>query len=127
MKTVSGTLEFIGLAVLGVLIAGCWVTRSLRLNNVVYCVEIGDPKHVPPIYVDLRHGSADEGLLRAALAKAKHDGGNCDITWKRNANATEDPNYCNGINASLKTDRVFKSELASNRRGDSSSGARSSR
>lgn len=119
MKPLSGTLAFIGLTVLIVLIAGCQEKAAL-INNVVYSVEIGNPNANPPEYVDLKNGVADEGKLRSALAKAKQHGGKCDITFLSHASATPKPHYCEDIQASLKTDRVIKSELASNGSSDSS-------
>ena len=120
MKPLFGTLAFIAVMVLGVLIAGCLMKTQSFLNNVVYSVEIGDP--TTDAYVELKDGvDVGEPKLRDALAKAKHNGGKCEITFLRTANATPEPNYCNNIHASMKTDRVIKSKLASNRGHDSSS------
>lgn len=120
MKTLFETFAFIGLAVLGMLIAGCSRTTPSSLNNVVYCIEIGDT--TTDAYVELKDGvDAGEPKLRDALAKAKHSGGKCEITFLRTANATPEPHYCDNIQASMKTDRVIKSQLASNRGHDSAS------
>ena len=120
MKPLFGTLAFIALTVLGVLIAGCLVTTPSFLNNVAYSVDIGDT--TTDAYVELKDGvDVGEPKLRDALAKAKHNGGKCEITFLRSANATPEPHYCDNIHASMKTDRVIKSELASNRGHDSSS------
>jgi len=120
MKTLFVTLAFIGLMVLGMLIAGCFTTTPSFLNNVAYSVEIGDTATVA--YVELKDGvDVGEPKLRDALAKAKRNGGKCEITFLRTANSTPEPNYCNNIHASMKTDRIIKSELASNRGHDSSS------
>jgi hypothetical protein len=122
MKPLFGTLAFIGLTVLGVLIAGCLVTTPSFLNNVAYSIEIGDPH--TNTYVELKDGvQVGEPKLRAALAKAKHNGGKCEITFLRKPppHATPEPHYCDNIHASIKTARIIKSELASNRGHDSSS------
>jgi hypothetical protein len=120
MKPLLGTLAFIALLVLGVLIAGCLTTTPSFLNNVAYSVEIGDP--TTDAYVELKDGvDVGEPKLRDALAKAKRNGGKCEITFLRTANATPEPHYCDNIHASMKTDRVIKSRLASNRGHDSSS------
>jgi hypothetical protein len=120
MKPLFGTLAFIALTVLGVLIAGCLVTTPSFLNNVAYSVDIGDT--TTDAYVELKDGvDVGEPKLRDALAKAKHNGGKCEITFLRSANATPEPHYCDNIHASMKTDKVIRSELASNRGHDSSS------
>src|SRR2546423_403637 len=120
MKPLFGTLAFIALTVLGVLIAGCLVTTPSFLNNVAYSVDIGDT--TTDAYVELKDGvDVGEPKLRDALAKAKHNGGKCEITFLRSANATPEPHYCDNIHASMKTDKVIRSELAGNRGHDSSS------
>jgi len=120
MKPLFGTLAFVALLVLGVLIAGCLVTTPSFLNNVAYSVDIGDT--TTDAYVELKDGvDVGEPKLRDALAKAKHNGGKCEITFLRSANATPEPHYCDNIHASMKTDKVIRSELASNRGHDSSS------
>lgn len=120
MKTLFETLAFVGLTVLGVLIAGCFTTTPSFLNNVTYSVEIGDP--TTDAYVELKDGvDVGEPKLRDALAKVKQSGGKCEITFLRTANATPEPHYCDNIHASMKTNRIIKSELASNRRHDNSS------
>ena len=120
MKTLFETLAFIGLAVLGMLVAGCFTATPSFLNNVVYSIDIGDP--TTDTYVELKDGvDIGEPKLRDALAKAKHDGGKCDIAFLRTPHASPEPHYCDNIQASMKTDRVIKSQLASNRGHDSSS------
>jgi hypothetical protein len=120
MKPLFGTLAFIAVMVLGVLIAGCLMKTQSFLNNVVYSVDIGDP--TTDVYVELKDGvDVGEPKLRDALAKVKHNGGKCEITFLRSAQASPEPHYCDNIHATMKTDRVIKSKLASNRGHDSSS------
>jgi hypothetical protein len=119
MKPLFATLAFIGLTVLSVLIGGC-LTQPPFLNNVAYSIEIGNPN--TNTYVELKDGvEVGEPKLRDALAKAKGHGGKCKITFLRTARATPEPHYCDNIHASIRTDRVIKSELVSNRGRDSSS------
>ena len=120
MKPLFGTLAFVALLVLGVLIAGCLKTTPSFLNNVAYSVDIGDP--TTDAYIELKDGvDVGEPKLRDALAKVKHNGGKCEITFLRSAQASPEPHYCDNIHATMKTDRVIKSKLASNRGHDSSS------
>jgi hypothetical protein len=120
MKPLSRKLAFIGLTVLGALITGCLVTKSSFVAHVMYCVEVGDRN--TNTYAELKDPSeAGEHRLVAVLAKAKHNGGKCEITFLRTAHATPEPHYCDPIPVTLKTDRVIKSELASKRDRDSSS------
>jgi hypothetical protein len=116
MKPLSGILAFIGLTVLGVLIAGCLVKKSAsRIHNVMFCIEIGDPN----TYVELRDGvTVGEPKLRHKLKDAKDKGGKCVIKFLAQDGGTPDSDYCDKV--TLKTDRVIKSELASNSRRDSS-------
>ena len=116
MKPLSAILAFIGLTVLGMLIAGCFVKKSARLNNVMYCLEIGDP--TTNTYVELIDGvQVGEPKLKKKLKEVKDKKGKCEITFLVD-NGTPDSTYCDKI--TLKTDRVIKSELASNRGRDTS-------
>jgi len=117
MKPLSGILAFIGLTVLGMLIAGCLVKKSSsRIHNVMFCIEIGDPN----TYVELKDASHDGQVkLHGKLNKAKDKGGKCEIKFLAQDGGTPDPDYCQHT-VTLKTDRVIKSELASNRGRDSS-------
>jgi hypothetical protein len=118
MKSLSAILAFIGLAVLGMLIAGCFVKKSSRLNNVMYCLEIGDQN--TNTYVELKDGvTVGEPRLDKKLKEVKDKKGKCEITFLADG-GTPDPNHCDKVGVTLKTDRVIKSELASNRGRDSS-------
>lgn len=120
MKHLSEILAFIGLTVLGVLIAGCFVKKPLTLSqDVLFCIEIGDK--TTNKYVKLKDVSASgQRTLHDKLNNAKLHGGQCDITYLDKDGNTPDPNYCKERAVTLKTDRVIKSELASNRGRDSS-------
>jgi hypothetical protein len=119
MKPLSGILAFIGLTVLGMLIAGCFVKKPATLSqDVLFCIEIGD--QTTNKYVKLKDVSASgQRTLHDKLNNAKGHGGQCQITFLDKDNGTPVPNYCDR-GATLKTDRVIKSELASNRGRDSS-------
>jgi hypothetical protein len=120
MKPLSGILAFIGLTVLGMLIAGCFVKKSSTLSkDVLFCIEIGD--QTTKKYVNLKDTSANgQKTLHGKLNNAKLHGGQCDITYLGpEPTATPDSDYCKH-NVTLKTDRVIKSELASNRGRDTS-------
>jgi hypothetical protein len=120
MKPLSVTLAFVGLMMFGALIGGCLATKLSFVSKVMYCVELGDPN--AKTYAELKDATPDgEKHLVDVLARAKGHGGKCEITFLRTAHATPDPHYCDNIHVALKTDRVIKSELASNRRRDSSS------
>ena len=120
MKPLSVILAFIGLTVLGVLIAGCFVKKPAAAlsKDVLFCIEIGGKT----TYVPLKD-SSDNGkkILHGKLDNAKKNGGACDITYLDNKpNSTPEPKFCEERAVTLKTDRVIKSELASNRGRDSS-------
>src|SRR5262249_24595741 len=120
MKTLSAILAVIGLTVLGMLIAGCFGKElSVRKSpDVLFCIEIGHKqtgKYVPLIDVS----DAGQTKLHGKLKNAKHNGGDCDITFLKDG-GTPHPHYCDERAVTLKTDSVIKSELASNRFRDSS-------
>jgi len=121
MKPLSGIPAFIGLTVLAVLIAGCFVKKpAARLSeDVLFSIEIGHQNN-PDKYVELIDTSSNgQKTLHEKLNNAKQHG-SCKIQYKGpEPHATADPNYCDH-NVTLKTDRVIKSELASNRGRDSS-------
>lgn len=118
MKPLSGTLAFIGLIAVVMIVFACCMkpTSSGQLVD----VKIGDPDAKPPRYAELKGGLASEGKLRAALAKIKRHNGVCDITFLRDPAHQPDLDYCKHIDVSLKTDRIIKSEVASNGANDSS-------
>ena len=120
MKPLSAILAFIGLTLLGVLIAGCFVKKPFTLSkDVLFCIEIGDK--TTNKYVPLKDVSdAGQKTLHGKLNNAKLHGGNCEITYLDKDTGTPDSNYCQERAVKLKTDRVIKSELASNRGRDSS-------
>jgi hypothetical protein len=120
MKPLSVILAFIGLTVLGVSITGCFVKKSpTRLSkDVLFCIEIGQNTNK---YVNLKDTSANgQKTLHDKLNKAKQNGGECHITYLDKDGGKPDSNYCQERAVTLKTDRVIKSELASNRGRDSS-------
>jgi hypothetical protein len=119
MKPLFAAFAFIGLAAAAIFAVASCRTEQLPANQNVEAI-IGDPHAIPPKYVELQNGLADEGKLRAALAKIKRHNGICDISFLRHDGENADPEYCKHIDVSLKTDRVIKSEVASNDAPDSS-------
>jgi hypothetical protein len=119
MKPRSVILAFIGLTVIGVLIAGCFVRKPLALSkDVLFCIEIGDPTQNK--YVLLQDQSENgKNKFKGKVGDAEHHGGKCEnVTFKQTDNSTPESLCARAVN--LKTDRVIKSELASNRDQDSS-------
>jgi hypothetical protein len=122
MKPLSVILAFIGLAVLAVLIAGCFVRKpAIRVSkDVLFSIEIGHEN--PDKYVPLIDTSP-KGLttLHDKLNNAQAHGGKCEnFKYLDTDNGTPDSNFCHEGAVTLKTDRVIKSELASSRGRDSS-------
>jgi hypothetical protein len=118
MKPLFAAFAFIGLAAAAIFAVASCRTELLPANQNVEAI-IGDPHAIPPKYVELKQG-VDEGKLRAALAKIKRHHGICDVCFSHNEQEEPDCNYCDHIPVSLKTDRVIKSEVASNAAPDSS-------
>ena len=106
MKAPSGTFAFIGSAVIVMTVFGCCICPP---TGQLFDIKIGDPEYVP-----LKVGRNVEHDLQAALARIKGHNGVCDITFLRHDGGQPDPDYCKHIDVSLKTDRVIKSEFASN-------------
>ena len=116
MKSLSVILVFIGLTVLGMLIAGCFGKRlsARKSKEVLFCIEIGHKD--TDTYVPLIDASANgKTKLHEKLNNAKHNGGQVQIMYLD----CPEP-QCTPVPITLKTDRVIKSELASNRGRDSS-------
>ena len=116
MKTRSVILAFIGLTVLGVLIAGCFGKKlaGRKSKEVLFCIEIGHK--ATDTYVPLIDASANgKTKLKEKLNNAKHNGGQVEILILD----CPEP-QCTPVPITLKTDRVIKSELASNRFRDNS-------
>jgi hypothetical protein len=121
MKPLLTIFAFIGLAAAAIFAVASCVTERLPANQNVEVI-IGDPNAKPPKYVELKNGLADEGKLRAALAKLKRHGGVCELSFLRHDNEPPDAEYCKHIDINLKTNRVIKS-AAANSAGSGNSAA----
>jgi hypothetical protein len=111
MKSLSSTVVFLGLAAAAMIAIASCATQRIPLNQNVEMF-LGDPNASPqPKYVELKPNS--EGKLHAALAKLKGHNGICEITYW-DPPQPPDPDYCNKIHASIKTERVIKSAARKN-------------
>jgi len=119
MKPLFAAFAFIGLAAVAIFAVGSCTTERISPNQNVELF-LGNPNANPPSYVELKHGLADEGRLRAALAKIKGHNGICEITFLDRANGTPRPHYCENIDVRLKTDGIIKS-AAAKKAGDDNS------
>jgi hypothetical protein len=111
MKTLSGTLAFVVLAVIAIVtILSC---QTLHYANRRPEHIIGNPDVSPRQYRELKKPLPQgEDDFRAALKTLKKNGGDCQIYFLRKYGADEVFNYCDDIHVSLKTDKITRSEAA---------------
>ena len=110
MKTPSGTFAFIIIAVAAAALIP--IFRSVASKP-------GDPREDQKLTLKIGRGENDfvdvnQSAFDEALRDVQNHGGNYQIRFKADANASVTPSYTPPPKLSLKTDQVTTSELAKN-------------